>query len=348
MPAKTIRIGSQRKFEGLTIGNNFQLQKELPSGGMGRIFKAYQISVGRDVCVKILREDLLTRQESKQWLNYFRNEVRFPRSHPNIVQVYDCGEWEGVHWIAMEWMSQGTVADRIKARPYVTLDALKILLDVTKALERIADKRCFAHRDIKPSNIFISTDGAKLGDFGISKLMPKARHAQKGIAPVGSLPYMSPEQFKGQTDLRSDFYALGCTLFEMLSGKVAFPNCRTPDQAYRAHLENSAPSLPPHLHCPSGVSQFYHQLVEKDPLRRPQTYHEVRKTLSRLIRELRSADKGLQSHSSDYATSSTMLAHPSKRQTLEDSLRRDYPSTRFSIATSQEQFYTLIGDELVS
>jgi len=211
----------------------YQVLERIGAGGMGEVWRAQDTTLKRDVAVKALPESFATDADR---LARFRREAEILASlnHPNIATIYGLEQSEGQTVIVMELVAGPTLADRIAEGPIPADEALAIARQVADALEA-AHGRQIVHRDLKPANIKLRDDGTvKVLDFGISK--PVDARAISGGTPVmttpavtqtgvilGTAAYMSPEQARGRpVDQRTDIWAFGCLLFEMLTGQPAF------------------------------------------------------------------------------------------------------------------------------
>jgi serine/threonine-protein kinase len=216
------------------IGRYCMLQK-IGEGGMGVVYRARDSELKRDVAVKLLREDL---SSDAQFIERFKREARVLASlnHPNIASIYGIEECDGVYALVMELVPGTSLSDRLGRCAIPLPEAMSIATQIAKALD-YAHERSVIHRDLKPSNIKITPEGTvKLLDFGLAKTIAVSRQAaetESSTAPatsatepgqiVGTAAYMSPEQARGDlTDKRTDIWAFGVVLFEMLTGGHAF------------------------------------------------------------------------------------------------------------------------------
>ena len=211
----------------------YEVTAPLGSGGMGVVYRAHDTQLGRDVAIKSLPEDFA---DDPDRLSRFQREAQVLASlnHRNIAQIYGFEETNRTRCIVMELVEGETLAGRLNGGPISTSEALQIAIQIAEGLEAAHD-RGIVHRDLKPANIKITPDGeVKVLDFGLAKPMATENAAATSRSPTmvsGTLPgvilgtaaYMSPEQAKGRAaDVRSDIWAFGCVLFEMLAGRAVF------------------------------------------------------------------------------------------------------------------------------
>jgi tRNA A-37 threonylcarbamoyl transferase component Bud32 len=204
------------------IADRYQIKQQLGVGAMGIVYQAGDLKLNRDVALKQLAPNLATDQ---QLLARFRQEaLALARlSHPNIVQVYDFIEWNGLSLIVMEFVDGHELESRLgHGKALKISEAVRLAMQMADALGYAHD-RGVVHRDFKPANVLISCNGeVKITDFGIAKLAASSVHTQMNTV-MGTPAYMSPEQANGeQTDQRTDIYALGVVLYQLLAGKRPF------------------------------------------------------------------------------------------------------------------------------
>ena len=275
---------------------------------MGVVYKAEDLRLGRHVSLKFLPEDL---SREPQAIERFQREARAASSlnHPHICTIYDVDQYEGQHFIVMEYLEGQTLKHRIAGKP-VDLDRVpEYGHQMADALEA-AHSKAIIHRDIKPANIFLTDRGqVKLLDFGLAKLMPVRKGAQAtlqggktfgattqdahltsdGVA-LGTVAYMSPEQVRGEElDERTDLFSLGLVLYEMSTGQRAFTG-NTSGVIFAAIL-NHAPTPPARLNpaIPLQLEQIIAKALEKDRELRYRTASDMRADLQRLKRDTDSA-----------------------------------------------------------
>lgn len=253
----------------------YDITGKLGDGGLGTVYKARQISMSRDVALKVLHKKWLADEEFKK---RFLLEARLAGrlSHQNLIQVYDVGRDRGLYYFSMEFVDGETLEDMIEREgPLDIPRAMDVTLQVLRAVTYI--KRFdIVHRDIKPSNVMINRSGlVKLGDFGFVK--SKIDHAISTEGEVlGTPDYISPEQAMGMEniDWRSDQYSLGCSLYHMLTGKPPYEGSGS--AVMRQHIKSDLPD--PRIYntkLPESVVQLMEKMLAKDPNDRYQTTQEL-------------------------------------------------------------------------
>lgn len=269
---------SSRSLIGQTVGK-YQIVENLGRGGMAEVYKAYQETLDRYVAIKVMHSFLA---DEKGFLGRFQREARAMAAlnHPNIVGVYDFDVYEGMYYIVMEFVSGGTLKDRIEdlasKGEALPLDAAtRVVLEVADALA-YAHGRGMVHRDIKPGNIMLTDDGrAVLTDFGIAKILSGPTFTATG-AMVGTPAYMSPEQGLGKAgDERSDLYALGVLFYQMATGRLPY-DADTPLAVILKHVNEPIPT-PTELNetIPSPVQDVIIKAMAKEPDDRYQSANEL-------------------------------------------------------------------------
>jgi serine/threonine-protein kinase len=264
---------------------DYQLIRRLGRGGMADVYLAQQNSLARKVAIKILRPNL-ARNES--YLRRFLNEARAAAAlvHPNIVQVYEVGVLDGLHYIAQEYVAGQNVRQLLaRSGPLSAPLTIAIMRQVAVGLRRAAGQG-IVHRDIKPENILLARTGeAKVADFGLARITngeSNTQLTQIGVT-MGTPLYMSPEQVEGKAlDLRSDLYSLGVSCYHMLAGRPPFRG-ETPLSIAVQHLKSEPERLErirPDL--PEGLCRIVHKLMAKRPEDRYQDTAEVLRDLKEL------------------------------------------------------------------
>ena len=230
-------------------------------------------SSGREVALKVLRKSLV---HDEEFLLRFKRESEALASvkHPGVAEYYAAGSDGDVIYYAMEFVNGEPLSDRISDGPLPVRDALLIAAEVADALAA-AHRVGLVHRDVKPSNIILSPTGAKLTDFGIARRVEEGSLTTSGRV-MGSLPYMSPEQVKGQSlTPASDVYALGALLFEMLTGRLPFD--APDDETVATKIMTQPAPLASRLRkgVPPSVEVLLVQMLSKDPTLRPRSASEA-------------------------------------------------------------------------
>ncbi|MDW8479748.1 MAG: serine/threonine-protein kinase [Xanthomonadales bacterium] len=224
----------------------YRILRPLGQGGMAAVYLAVQESLDREVALKVLVPGLAADQS---FCERFLKEGRITAKlqHPNLVTVHDIGCHGEIYYLAAEYIPGGTLRDRLAKGALPVAEALDVAIDVARGLD-YAHSKHFVHRDVKPGNILFRADGsAVLADFGIAKALDSNTQATMAGVAIGTPHYMSPEQARGETvDGRSDLYALGVVLFEMLTGKVPYDASDAFSVALM-HITQPVPQLPPRL-----------------------------------------------------------------------------------------------------
>jgi len=216
---------------GTRLGH-YEITELIAAGGMGEVYKATDPRLHRTVAVKILREHISENPEAR--VRFEREAQTIARlNHPHICAVYDVGRHGKTDYLVMELLEGETLARRLEGGPLSLDQALRYAIEISDALDK-AHRQGITHRDLKPGNIMLTRNGLKLLDFGLAKLQQSPLVTSLSEAPtkvdataegtiLGSIHYMSPEQLEGgATDPRSDIFAFGAVLHEMLTGRKAF------------------------------------------------------------------------------------------------------------------------------
>lgn len=246
------------------LASRYKLVAPLGEGGMATVYRARDLRLNRDIAIKVLREEL-TRDPG--FLTRFEREAQTVASlaHPNIVPVYDVGEEEGAHFIVMEYVRGRTLREALDLQgPFAPDRAISVAERVLDALSH-AHAHGLVHRDVKPHNILLAADGTpRLADFGIAHLVGGS--TTRTAAILGSAHYLSPEQSRGEeASVRSDIYACGIVLYEMLAGHPPFDGPNALAIAHQ-HLHEAPPRIPS---APPGLWKVIARSLAKDPAARP-------------------------------------------------------------------------------
>lgn len=264
------------------LSGRYRLERELGRGGMGTVFLATDVKLGRPVAIKALSPHTREYLGDERFLREVRHVAAL--SHPHIVPLFEADEADGCLYYVMEYIEGETLAKRLRREGPLPLDeALRIVAEIGEALQ-YAHERGLVHRDVKPANILLARGHALLADFGIAKATgPGAERLTGTGVAIGTAEYMSPEQASGErrVDARSDVYALGAVLFEMLVGEPPFtgPNVQAIVARIMAATPQSIRTVRPTI--PLHVEGAVLAALAKTPADRPSS---VRAFVDRLVR----------------------------------------------------------------
>jgi eukaryotic-like serine/threonine-protein kinase len=286
----------------LTAGTKlgpYEIVSPLGAGGMGEVYRARDVRLDRTVAIKILPQNLAATPEIRQ---RFEREARAVSSlnHPHICTLYDIGHQDGTDFLVMEYLEGETLAKRLESGPLATNELLRYAIEIADALDR-AHRQGVIHRDLKPGNIMLMKSGAKLLDFGLAKSSvaplvgdfsssptvsrPLAGNVQSDALTaqgtiVGTFQYMAPEQLEGgQADARSDIFSFGSVLYEMATGKKAFPAKSTASLIAAILKEQPKPISELQPMAPPALERVVKTCLEKDPDERWQSAGDLKREL---------------------------------------------------------------------
>ena len=259
------------------LGERYTVDEEVGQGGMAVVFRALDRKHNRTVAVKVLRPELASSLGPERFLREIEIAARL--QHPHILPVYDSGQADGLLYYVMPFVPGESLRDRLlRAEGVTPEEALRVAREVANALD-YAHRQGIVHRDIKPANILLSDGHAVVADFGIARALSASAHSgltQAGMA-VGTPTYMSPEQALGEQNLdgRTDIYALGCVLYEMLVGSPPFDG-PTPQAVVAQTLSRSRPRL---TNDPHGLQPILERALAREPADRFATAGELTQAL---------------------------------------------------------------------
>lgn len=251
---------------GTILNDRYEILSKVGSGGMSDVYKAKCHKLNRYVAIKVLKPEF---SEDRNFVSKFRAEAQAAAalSHPNIVNIYDVGEENGLYYIVMEMVEGITLKKYIDKKGRIDVkEAVSIAIQVAQGIQT-AHSHHIIHRDIKPQNIIISREGkVKVTDFGIARASSTQTISSNA---VGSVHYISPEQARGSySDERSDIYSLGITLYEMVTGMLPFEGDTTVAVALQ-HIQNELPSPRDYVpNLPISVEKIIYKCTQKKPERR--------------------------------------------------------------------------------
>ncbi|WP_243641196.1 Stk1 family PASTA domain-containing Ser/Thr kinase [Xylanivirga thermophila] len=271
---------------GKLLGGRYELIEKIGGGGMAIVYKAKCHLLKRYVAVKVLRPELV---EDDDFVSRFKREAQAAASlsHPNIVNIYDVGQEDDIHYIVMEYIKGMTLKEYVKKKHILdSREATQIGVQICSAIKHAHDNG-IVHRDIKPQNILVGDGGIiKVTDFGIARAATSSTVTMAGANVMGSVHYFSPEQARGgYVDAKSDLYSLGIVLYEMVTGTVPFEG----DSAISVALKHiQEPVIPPgqlNPDIPKSLQDIIEKAIEKDQCLRYQTAQEMIDDLRKSLKD---------------------------------------------------------------
>ena len=265
----------------------YKIVELLGSGGMGEVYHAQDPRLQRDVAIKVLPKAFA---QDLDRLRRFEHEARAASAlnHPNILTVHDIGTHETTPYLVTELLHGRSLRDALRDGPLAIPRALDFGVQIARGLAAAHEQR-IVHRDLKPENLFVTSDGRlKILDFGLARLAPRPeanadtnaetatyRLTRSGVM-LGTVGYMAPEQVRGEeVDSRSDIFAFGCVLYEMLAGRRPFTGASAADSMSAVLRDEPAPVVELRSCLPPGVGSVVHHCLEKDPQRRYQSARDL-------------------------------------------------------------------------
>lgn len=279
-----------------TTLNNYRILDKIGEGGQGAVYKAVDVKLGRTIVIKVLPPELTVKEAN---LKRFEREARLASSldHPNICTIFDMGEANDVHYIAMQYVEGRNVRQLVHGKPLELRSAITICIQVTDALAA-AHERGIIHRDIKAGNVMVTSTGqVKVLDFGLAKLLDEDEASAAGIhrteltemgVPYGTATYAAPEQARGdRVDHRADIFSTGVLLYEMLTGMWPFHGKTSIDVRHAVLHDKAKPlSEARQGNVPAGLDAILCRAMEKEPRDRYQKVAEMRDDLHRVLQEV--------------------------------------------------------------
>ena len=269
-----------------TTRGPYEIQAPLGAGGMGEVLKARDTHLDRTVAIKVLPEHVAS---DPDWRQRFEREAKTISSlnHAHICTLHDIGSQDGIDFLVMEYLDGETLAQRLEKGALPLDQALAVAIEIADALDK-AHRKGITHRDLKPGNIMLTKSGAKLIDFGLAKLKP-SRNAPVGVsaptvsagltgegAILGTLQYMAPEQLEGQeADARTDIFAFGAVVHEMVTGKRAFEGDSQASLIGAILKDDPRTMSALQPLSPSTLDRVIKKCLAKDPEKRWHTAHDL-------------------------------------------------------------------------
>jgi serine/threonine-protein kinase len=284
--------------QGQTI-KHYKIIKSLGAGGMGQVYLAEDMQFGRNVAIKFLSPESMADPQAKRRLLHEAKTVA-KLDHPNICSIYEVAEENNTSFIVMQYIEGKNLASNIHRKPMELREVVDVATQVADALSE-AHSRGIIHRDVKPQNIMITSHNrVKVMDFGLAKAVgPRGFDSQaetqslitaQGMI-VGTLPYMSPEQVRGEVlDGRSDIFSFGVVLYEMITGRQPFGAANAASTISAILMKEAAPVLRYAVKCPEELQRIVGKCLEKDRERRYQTMRDLALDLEHCRRELETAN----------------------------------------------------------
>jgi len=293
-PTETLQTPIRELGRGSIFASRYEVIEKLGKGGMGKVYRVFDKKIDEEVALKLLKPEIAA---DKKIIERFKNELKFARkiSHRNVCRMYDLSEEEGTSYITMEYVPGEDLKGMVKMMGQLSPGkAISIAKQVCEGLAE-AHRLGVVHRDLKPQNIMIDKEGnARIMDFGIARSLKEKGITGAGVM-IGTPEYMSPEQVEGEeTDQRSDIYALGVILYEMLTGKVPFEGDTPLSIAMRQKSEtpNDPRNINPQVS--EDLARLILKCLEKDKEKRHQKAEEVLSELSKIeiggVREARTEE----------------------------------------------------------
>lgn len=286
-----VQEGGAEQIVGLTLNNQYAILELIGQGGMSAVYKAKELKLGKLVAVKVMLPHVLSSNEKTKQRFLLEARATASLSHPNIVAIHNYGTTETFPYLVMDYVEGDSLSDWIQERGAIPVNlAIPIFINIANAMAH-AHNQNVLHRDLKPSNVMLvhtqnQKDLVKLVDFGIAKMLPQegmeSMHLTQTGELFGSPLYMSPEQCRGESlDVRSDIYAMGCLMYEVLSGQPPLRGNSVSATILKQLSETPEPfeALNKNLHIPHRLEAIVFKALAKSPGQRQQSMTELRDEL---------------------------------------------------------------------
>jgi serine/threonine protein kinase len=270
----------QNTLVGLTLGH-YRITGKVGAGGMGEVYCARDEHLARDVAIKVLPPGTLIDESARK---HFRKEalILSQLNHPNVATIHDFDTQQGVDFLVMEYIPGITLSEKVAGRPLPEQEVIRLGVQLAEGLAAAHD-RGVVHRDLKPGNLRVASDGRlKILDFGLAKLVgpfsgtESTQSLGESQAVAGTLPYMAPEQLRGQAcDARTDIYSAGAVLYEMATGQRLFPGAQSGDLVDAILHREPTPAGKVNPNVSLALEALIGKAVDKNPERRQQSAREL-------------------------------------------------------------------------